>query len=192
QEKLSIITLSWLGHAFREEFLRNGGTMGLLTRILDGIFLAYFILHIPTTILVDSQSIVPSKYYPSWAKELLQWHIKTNGDHLVSTNPLWFVSLVLCECFLQLPFFFIAAFAFIKRRNWIRIPSIVYGVHVATTMVPILVDILFSPSAGPKRATLALIYLPYLIVPLLLVVRMLAIAKPFGDDRKRRGKHKGQ
>ncbi|GIL85390.1 hypothetical protein Vretimale_10666 [Volvox reticuliferus] len=166
--------------------------MGLLTNILDGIFLAYFILHIPTTIVVDSQSVVPARFIPSWAKELIQWHIKTNGDHLVGTNPLWFVSLVACECFIQLPFFFFATYAFIKRRNWIRMPSILYGTHVATSMVPILVDILLSPSSGPKRVTLALIYLPYLIVPLLLVVRMVVTAQPFGDDRKRRGKYKAQ
>ncbi|GLC33960.1 hypothetical protein PLESTB_000822800 [Pleodorina starrii] len=169
--------------------------MGALTSVLDGLFLAYFIIHVPTTILVDSQSVVPAQYFPGWAKDLLQWHIKTNGDHLVSTNPLWFVSMVFCECFVQLPFFFVAAYAFIKRRNWIRIPCIIYGAHVATTMVPILTEILFSPAAGPKRVTLALIYLPYLIVPLLLVVRMAVVAQPFGpasSGRKKGGKRKAQ
>mgnify|MGYP001807751059 CR=1 FL=1 len=53
----------------------------------------------------------------------------------MSTNPLWFVSLVWCETALQLPFFFVAAYAFIKRANWIRVPCIIYGAHVATTMV---------------------------------------------------------
>ncbi|EFJ40779.1 hypothetical protein VOLCADRAFT_108000 [Volvox carteri f. nagariensis] len=168
--------------------------MGLLTSVLDRIFLAYFILHIPTTVIVDSQSVVPAQYFPSWAKELLQWHIKTNGDHLVSSNPLWFVSLVACEILLQLPFFFVASYAFLKRRNWIRIPCIVYGSHVATTMVPILSEFLFSPEAGPKRLTLVSIYLPYLVVPVLLVVRMAVVERPFGSTAagKRSKKNKAQ
>ncbi|GLC33961.1 hypothetical protein PLESTB_000822900 [Pleodorina starrii] len=168
--------------------------MGALTSVLDALFLAYLISHIPITILVDSQIVVPAQYYPGWAKDLLQWHIKTNEDHLISTNPLWYSSMVFCECVLQLPFFFIAAYAFIKRRNWIRIPGIIYGAHVVTTMVPILTEILFSPAAGPKRVSLALIYLPYLIVPLLLVVRMAVVAQPFGasSGRKKGGKRKAQ
>ncbi|PNW88901.1 hypothetical protein CHLRE_01g050000v5 [Chlamydomonas reinhardtii] len=154
--------------------------------VLDAIFLAYFIIHIPTTLLVDSQSVFPAEYFPSWAKEALQWHIKTNGDHLVSTNPLWFVSLVWCETALQLPFFFVAAYAFIKRANWIRVPCIIYGAHVATTMVPILTDILFSPAAGSHSPALAAIYAPYLALPLALVIRMAVSAQPFGSKRSQK------
>lgn len=46
----------------------------------------------------------------------------------VSKNPVWFVSLVACEVALQLPFFFVAIYAIIKRRNWFRLPGLVYGV----------------------------------------------------------------
>ena len=41
-----------------------------------------------------------------------------------------------------------------------RIPFIVYGAHVATTMIPILGEMI----GGSTR--LALIYLPYLLFPL--------------------------
>ncbi|KXZ55009.1 hypothetical protein GPECTOR_3g172 [Gonium pectorale] len=168
--------------------------MGALTSVLDVIFLAFFIIHIPTTLLVDSQSVFPAEYYPPWAKEALKWHIEMNGDHLVSKNPTWFVSLVWGEVLYQLPFFFVASYAFIKRRNWIRVPSIIYGAHVVTTMIPILTDILFGPDSGPKRHTLAAIYVPYLIVPLLLLVRMAVVEQPFGaDDASKRGvKRKAQ
>ncbi|GFR39583.1 hypothetical protein Agub_g43, partial [Astrephomene gubernaculifera] len=141
--------------------------MGVLTSVLDTIFLIYFALHIPTTILVDSQSVIPAEYFPPWAKELLQWHIDTNGDHLVSKNPVWFKSLVACELALQLPLFFVITYGFLRRRNWIRMPCILYGTHVATTMAPILADILFGlDSTSPKKLNLALIYLPYLVIPL--------------------------
>ncbi len=31
-------------------------------------------------------AVIPAKYYPTALKELLQWHIETNGDHLVSDH----------------------------------------------------------------------------------------------------------
>lgn len=43
----------------------------------------------------------------------------------VSQNPPWFVALVWGELLLQLPFFFVATYAFIYRKNWIRIPALV-------------------------------------------------------------------
>lgn len=91
--------------------------------------------------------------------------------------------MVWCECVLQLPFFFLASYAFIRKLNWIRVPCIIYGAHVATTMVPILGDILFGPKSGPKKLQLAAVYAPYLVVPLLLTVRMALWEQPFGSKR---------
>ena len=66
--------------------------------------------------------------------------------------------------------------------KWIRLPSIIYGTHVATTLVPILSHVLlydFSKSDNPgpetseERMKLGAIYFPYLLVPVLLVITML-------------------
>lgn len=66
--------------------------------------------------------------------------------------------------------------------KWIRTPAIVYSVHVATTLVPILSHIMFhefpvTPRAGPQtmqeRLLLLSIYAPYLLVPLLILASML-------------------
>ena len=63
-----------------------------------------------------------------------------------------------------------------------RIPTIVYSTHVITTLIPILAHILLhdftdSVSRGPRtreeRLTLAGIYAPYLLVPVLLLLTML-------------------
>jgi hypothetical protein len=52
--------------------------------------------------------------------------------------------------------------------------------------VPILADILFSPAAGPHSAALAAIYAPYLLLPLVLVVRMAVSPLPFGSKRSQK------
>uniref|UniRef100_A0A7R9VI65 EXPERA domain-containing protein n=1 Tax=Chlamydomonas euryale TaxID=1486919 RepID=A0A7R9VI65_9CHLO len=153
--------------------------MALLGAWFDTMMLFYFILHIPTTVLVDSQSVIPQEYFPPFLIEMLQWHIKTNGDFLVDTNPPWFVALVCGEVFLQLPFFFVATYAYIAKKNWIRIPALIYGVHTATTMIPIFGEIL---TVGNYQ--LAGIYAPYLVVPLLLATKMATTKTPFPPSSK--------
>jgi EXPERA (EXPanded EBP superfamily) len=49
--------------------------------------------------------------------------------------PPWFKCLVWMEVALQLPFFFVGAYAFLLRRNWIRTPALLYGINVTSTMV---------------------------------------------------------
>lgn len=55
----------------------------ILLGLHDALQIVYFLLHVPITILFDSQSVIPESYYPSWAVDMLKWHIKTNKDFLV-------------------------------------------------------------------------------------------------------------
>lgn len=93
------------------------------------------------------------------------------------------MSLVVCECALQLPFFFVAAYGIIMGRNWLRVPLLAYSVHVATTMLPITADILYGPKAGDERYMLAAIYSPYLLLPLAMAFKMAANKQPFGSSQ---------
>lgn len=106
----------------------------------------------------------------------------------MSANPIWFVSLVGCELLVQLPFFFVASYAFIYSKKWIRIPALMYGVHVATTLVPILADIIAGPEGGRHKTTLAAIYLPYFVLPLALALRMAVMADPFPQSESKKKK----
>ncbi|KAF6255027.1 hypothetical protein COO60DRAFT_1537625, partial [Scenedesmus sp. NREL 46B-D3] len=124
---------------------------------------------------------------PQQLKDLLQWHIETNGDHLVRDNPIWFVAFVWCELVVQLPFFFIAAYAYLAGRNWIRIPAIMYGVHAATTVVPMLADFYYGQGRNsPQKEQLCLIYGTYLVFPLLIALTMACSRIPFPSDKKKK------
>ncbi|KAL9826253.1 sigma intracellular receptor 2 isoform 1-T1 [Geothlypis trichas] len=115
--------------------------------------------------------------------DLLQQYATSFRDPLMLQPPEWFKAFIYCEAFLQLPFFPIAAYAFLKGGcRWIRTPAIIYSTHVATTLFAILAHILFhdfskAEHAGPQtlreRLALLSIYLPYLLIPLLLLFTML-------------------
>ncbi|XP_034384696.1 sigma intracellular receptor 2 [Cyclopterus lumpus] len=152
-------------------------------RWLEIVFFFYFASHIPITLFIDLQALLPGHVYPQPLKDLLQWYAEGFRDPMVLDPPGWFKSFVVCEALLQMPFFPVAAYAFLKGGcTWIRTPAIVYSTHVATTLVPILAHILFyqfpmKPHPGPQTAQerwlLVSIYLPYLLVPVLLLLTML-------------------
>jgi hypothetical protein len=91
------------------------------------IVLVFLATHVPATVLMDSQALVPKSMVPKFAQRLLEFHISTNHDPLMDDQPVWFKSFILCELLFQLPFFIIGFRAFYMKRNWIRIPGLVYG-----------------------------------------------------------------
>ena len=67
-------------------------------------------------------------------------------------------------------------------------PAIMYGVHAATTVVPMLAEFWAGTeaAANPARATLCAIYGAYLIIPLLIALDMAARRIPFPAQRKKK------
>ncbi|XP_008306740.1 sigma intracellular receptor 2 [Cynoglossus semilaevis] len=152
-------------------------------RVLEIIFFLYFASHIPITLFIDLQALLPEHVYPQPLKDLLKWYTGEFKDPMMLDPPYWFKSFILSEALLQLPFFPVAAYAFLKGGcKWIRVPTIVYSSHVATTLLPILAHVLFhdfplKPHPGPQtlkeRLLLVSIYAPYLLVPVLMLLTML-------------------
>lgn len=64
----------------------------------------------------------------------------------------WFEAMIWVELLFQVPFFAFATAGFVARRNSVRIPCIIYGTSAATSVVPILGDILASDEVtDPQR-----------------------------------------
>eukprot|EP00640_Fibrocapsa_japonica_P007561 CAMPEP_0113934658 /NCGR_PEP_ID=MMETSP1339-20121228/1951_1 /TAXON_ID=94617 /ORGANISM="Fibrocapsa japonica" /LENGTH=146 /DNA_ID=CAMNT_0000936543 /DNA_START=147 /DNA_END=587 /DNA_ORIENTATION=- /assembly_acc=CAM_ASM_000762 len=146
-------------------------------------------MHIPTTVLIDGQAVFKS-WYPAFLKDVLQWHIDANGDFLMNSPPLWFKCVIWGELIFQLPFFFVASVAFVKGWNSIRIPCMVYSSHVITTMIPILGVILFDDThkeMNQNRGQLFFVYLPYLIIPAVMLATMVWHEHPFIEAKKKQG-----
>ena len=102
----------------------------------------------------------------------------------MNTLPPWFRVLVWGELILQLPFFFLASFAYATGKQWIQKPAIVYGLCVGSTTVPMLAEFALSPRTDFKRGSLLMFYVPYLVIPLLMAFRMLASDRAFPVKRK--------
>ena len=154
--------------------------MNTLTRL---VFLVYFVTHIPITLVLDLQ-VIFGQHYPPVLQDLAAWYIQTYNDNLIRTQPIWLKSFIWAECLFQMPFFFYATYALLYQKNGLRIPAIVYGTHVATTVWPILADFAFSGfNTTQERNMLFAFYLPYFIIPLWLALYMCFHEKPFGEKK---------
>lgn len=98
----------------------------LLSRPLDLIYFLYFASHIPVTLAIDFQVFYPPQFVPQVLKDALKFYTETYKDPFMgsSTPVYWFLSFIVCELFVQLPFFFMACVGLVKgklsRLPWIR------------------------------------------------------------------------
>ena len=126
----------------------------MASSLANNLILFYFLIHIPITLLLDAQVVLPPSLFPQFFVDAMNGYAATCEDRMVSGRPTWFWSMTFVETFVQLPYFFLSAYAFVMRRNWIRVPTIIYGAHVATTLIPIMGSVLFDEYLRPK-ATMA-------------------------------------
>lgn len=67
----------------------------------------------------------------------------------------WFEALIWLELLFQVPFFAFATVGFVRKWNMVRIPCVIYGTSAATSVGPIIGDILASDKVtGSQRYNL--------------------------------------
>lgn len=76
------------------------------------------------------------------------------------------------------------------QKSWARVLALVYATHAATTLIPVLSESAMGVGKGPHAPKLLAMYLPYLIVPLMMVARYSLAGMP--GETKQAGKAKRQ
>ena len=135
-----------------------------MSSTLDALLTVYLSLHAVLALLIDAQSVLPDLAPSVFAayqragltKPVAQW-VADEGDFLVGSNPLWWRWIIGGEIVFQVPVCIALAFGFAKRRQWVRLPSLLYGTHVLTTMVTLALALALALALGLALAlTLAL------------------------------------
>lgn len=156
-------------------------------------FLCFFMSHIPITLIIDGQAFFPRHYYPKILQDIVDWYATTFKDKLMQhPPPNWFSSLVAIEVLFQLPFFFVAVYAFhpstrLCGDGLFRSLCIIYGSSTATTLIPILSSIISDEDTTIEEKGILLgFYLPYLIFPIWLVSIAVCEQNVFGSETKKK------
>lgn len=165
----------------------RGPSVPLSERPWDYGFLAFFVINLFfITYIVDlEQLVIANPYhfaYPIWPPAPLVDLIHSYArslDPLVLARPPWWKMTIWFDALFFGPFYACAIYAFIRGRDWIRLPSLLYGASIITIVCIILSEEYGGPHATPHFPVVLMLNLPWIVMPALLIARMARSERPF-------------
>jgi len=154
---------------------------------VDIPILVFFIINILfITYIVDVEQLViddPASFeYPIWPLpfmvDLVHWW-GYNFDPVLIARPAWWKVTIWLDAVFFGPFYVVAIYAFIRGREWIRVPCFLYSAVLFTNVCVILGEELFGSHATPRPGLVVLVNLPWLLLPVYITARMWLRPHPF-------------
>lgn len=155
-------------------------TVPLRERKYDLFFIAFFAVNATViTYIVDLEQIVirdPDNFdYPLWPPEsainLVHWWGDTFDPLLMARPPFWQMTIWIDLVFFG-PFYFFALYAFVRGRNWIRVPALVWSGTMLANVLIILMDERYGVTKAPNFAVVVAANAAWLLTPFLMMWRM--------------------
>ena len=87
-------------------------------------------------------------------------------DHDLIARPVWWKMTIWIDNLLFGPFYVVATYAYVKGKNWIRMPSVIYASMLMTNVIIILGEEYAGQYASPDFPLVLLANLPWLVFPL--------------------------
>ncbi len=158
--------------------------MGALSSrsVLDRILIAAFCVFAFTSIVLEQWIVfgVDLKTATDPLGRAWRWYAES-FDPMMLEAPLSMRIMFGIDAWVFGPFYLVLAYAFIRRRNWIRIPAFFFAsAMVYSVVVYYLMEILSEHASDTNLPMVMLISGPYTIVPFLLAYRVWQ-PNPFGD-----------
>lgn len=90
----------------------------------------------------------------------------------MNARPVWWRATIWIDAVFFGPFYAFAIYAFIRGRNWIRVPAIIYASVMLTNVIIILSEEIWGPNATPRLANVIGANAAWIIAPALVIWRM--------------------
>ena len=163
---------------------KRAASLPLRERPFDIVFLVIFGVFIITCIISDSVEGLGLNQVADSPNLLVQWNYwyASNFDPLYQSHPLWLRMISGTSAFVYVIFYVVLIIALVRRWNWIQLPSVIYATMIISlTGIPIFGVEFFGQvgpaaqvgfQASPNIGMFLAFNLPYIIFPLLLLIRM--------------------
>ena len=154
--------------------------MPLRRRPVDLLFVVFFLINVCfVTYIVDIEQLIiadPAHFEsPLWPPapfvDLVHWYGNTY-DPLLMARPPWWKATIWIDVLLFGPFYLAAIYAFVRRRNWIRVPALVWAGMMLSNVLIILLEEFSGPHATPNPGFVLAVNLPWLLMPFAMMLRM--------------------
>ena len=106
-------------------------------------------------------------------------------DNLVTARPVFYKTYMWMEVFFFGPFYLIASIAILKKKDWIRIPCIIYASVMICKIIVLMAEGTFGQWKSPCPLVYDLAHSVYLIIPALLIAHCWINDKPFSDNKEK-------
>jgi hypothetical protein len=161
----------------------------LSRRRIDIVLLVFFVINLVViTYMVDLEQLVipdPANFqYPIWPPAFMIDIVHNHGrnvDALILARPVWWKMTILIDSLFFGPFYVVAIYAYLKGKEWIRIPSIIYASVMLTNVTIILGEELYGPTRPARLDLVLLTNAPWVLFPLLIIYRMWRSPHPFTE-----------
>jgi len=159
----------------------------LRQRPLDIALVAFFFVNFGfITYIVDLEQLViadPASFtYPAWPPaplvDLVHWWGRT-FDPVLLARPVWWKMTIWIDAVLFGPFYVFALYAWIRGRDWIRIPAVLWAGLMTANVTIIMGEEMMGPHATPRPGMVWAANLPWLAFPAIVVWRMWRSEHPF-------------
>lgn len=155
-------------------------TIPFSRRRVDWIFVSFFLINLFfITYIVDIEQLIipdPSQFQqPIWPPEsmlkLVHWY-GYSFDPLLIARPVWWKMTIWVDVLFYGPFYALAIYAFIKGKDWIRIPAFFYSGMMFMGVTVILGEEIAGHYATPHLPLVLGLNLPWLLMPIFLTLRL--------------------
>ena len=155
-------------------------TIPFSQRRVDWIFVSFFLINLFfITYIVDvEQLIIPDPRHfqqPIWPPASMVEMVHSYGtsfDPLLMARPQWWKMTIWLDVLFYGPFYAFAIYAFVKGKDWIRVPAIFYSGMMFADVFIILGEEVAGPHATPHLPMVLGLNLPWLLMPILLTLRL--------------------
>jgi hypothetical protein len=162
----------------------------LKKRPVDYIYLVFFFINLTfITYIVDIEQIIikdPSNFtYPIWPLpflvDMVHWWGKT-FDPLQWFRPMWWQATIWLDVILFGPFYLAAIYAFIKGKEWIRIPTFIIMSILFTNVFIICSEEIAGLTPALNLPLVLLANAPWFLFPIFLIWKMWKNEHPFTEE----------
>lgn len=158
---------------------RRAATSGLALRQrpFDIVFLVFFSWALLTCIISDAVPTLGIVQAPDSPNIFAQWNYAyaSVNDPLFLNPPAWMRFVTGLSAFVYAPFYVVLVYALVRGLNWIQLPAVMYATLITgiTGVVVFGVEFFGEPEwRTPNPAGFLAFNLPYVLIPLILLIRM--------------------
>lgn len=159
----------------------------LQERRIDWIYIIFFLVNLTfITYIVDLEQLVIKDVtqfkYPVWPLpffvDMVHWW-GNMFDPLQNARPVWWKATIWLDVILFGPYYATAIYAFIKGKEWIRIPTIIYSAILFTNVFIICSEEICGPVHARNLPLVLLANAPWFLFPVFLTWKMWKNPFPF-------------